>query len=61
MSVVAHLLAAAIGALSCLVAVTAPVRMAGLAGFCYFLFAPVMAAHGVLSARRRKRFEAAAA
>jgi hypothetical protein len=35
--------------------------MAGLAGFCYFLFAPVMATHGVLSARRRKRLEAAAA
>jgi len=60
-SVVAHLLAASIGALSCLVAVTAPLRMAGLAGFCYFLFAPVMAAHGVYSARRRKRLEAAAA
>ena len=54
-SVVAHLLAAAVGALSCLVAVTAPVRMAGLAGFCYFLFAPVMAAHGVLAGRAGER------
>ena len=60
-SVVAHLLAVSIGGLSCLVAVTVPLRMVGLAGFCYFLFAPVMAAHGVLSARRRKRLEAAAA
>jgi uncharacterized membrane protein len=60
-SIVAHLLAASIGALSCLVAVTAPLRMVGLAGFCYFLFPPVMAAHGVLSARRRKRLAAAAA
>ena len=55
-----HLLAAGIGAFSCLLAIVLPTRAIGLAGFAYFLFGPVMAIHGVLAARRRRRLEAAA-
>jgi len=54
-SIRSHLLAAAIGVLSCLVAVTVPARMVGLAGFVYFLFGPVMAIDGMWTGRRRRR------
>jgi uncharacterized membrane protein len=54
-----HLLAAGIGAFSCLLALLLPTRAIGLAGFAYFLFGPVMAIHGVLAARRRRRLHAA--
>jgi hypothetical protein len=54
-SIRTHLLAAAIGALSCVIAVTVPTRMAGLAGFVYFLFGPVMAIDGMWTGRRRRR------
>jgi hypothetical protein len=50
-----HELAAAIGGLSCLVAVTVPTPMVGLAGFVYFLFGPVMAVDGMWTGRRRRR------
>ena len=54
-SIRSHLLAAAIGVLSCIVAVTVPSRMVGLAGFVYFLFGPVMAIDGVRTGRRRRQ------
>ncbi|MEX0879334.1 MAG: hypothetical protein WEB59_08845 [Thermoanaerobaculia bacterium] len=57
-SIVTHLLAAGIGAVSCVVALTVPPRMAGLAGFAYFLFGPVLAIHGTLAGRRRRRLAA---
>ena len=60
-SIVTHLLAAGIGVVSCVVAVTVPPQMTGLAGFAYFLFGPVLAIHGTLAGRRRKRFAASAA
>ena len=59
-SVVTHLLAVGIGVFSCVLALTLPPRMTGLAGFAYFLFGPVLAIHGVLAGRRRKSFETAA-
>jgi uncharacterized membrane protein len=49
-----HLLAAGIGAVSCLLALVLPTRSIGLAGFAYFLFGPVMAIHGTLAGRRRR-------
>jgi uncharacterized membrane protein len=58
-SVRMHLLAAGIGAFSCLLALVLPTPAIGLAGFAYFLFGPVMAIHGVLAARRRRRLHAA--
>ncbi len=57
-SIVTHLLAAGIGAVSCVVALTVPPRMTGLAGFAYFLFGPVLAIQGTLAGRRRKRLAA---
>lgn len=57
-SIVAHLLAAGIGAVSMAIAVLAPLRLVGLAGFAYFLFAPVMAVHGSMSGARRRRVAA---
>jgi len=56
-SIRAHLLAAGIGALSVVVALTVPPRMAGLAGFTYFLFGPVLAIHGTWTGRRRRRLQ----
>jgi uncharacterized membrane protein len=53
--IVGHLLAAAIGLVSVLIALTVPQRMVGLAGFAYFLFGPVMAAYGAIAGRRRRR------
>ena len=60
-SIVGHLLAASIGAVSMAIAVLAPLRLVGLAGFAYFLFAPVMAVHGAISGGRRRRIAAGAA
>jgi hypothetical protein len=57
--IVGHLLAAGIGLVSVLLAVTLPLRMVGLAGFAYFLFGPVMAVYGTVAGSRRRRiFEA---
>lgn len=57
-SILTHLLAAGIGVVSCVLALALPARLAGLAGFAYFLFGPVLATHGVLAGRRRRRLEA---
>jgi hypothetical protein len=60
-SIVGHLLAAAVGLVSVVIALTVPERLVGLAGYAYFLFGPVMAAHGsITGSRRRRRFEEAA-
>ena len=58
-SIVLHVTAAAIGVLSCVVAVTVPLRLAGLAGYVYFLIGPAMAILGARAGRRRRRLEAA--
>jgi len=60
-SIVGHLLASAIGAVSIVIALTVPPRMVGLAGYAYFLFGPVMAVYGTVAGRRRRRIESAAA
>ena len=56
-----HVLAASVGALSCLVAVVVPPNLVGLAGYTYFLLGPAMAIHGARTGRRRRRLGAAAA
>ena len=56
-----HVLAASVGALSCLVAVVVPPNLVGLAGYTYFLLGPAMAIHGARTGRRRRRLQAAAA
>ncbi len=56
-SIRAHLLAAAIGGISVVVALTVPLHLIGLAGFTYFLFGPVLALHGVWTGKRRKKYE----
>ena len=53
--IVGHLLAAGIGLVSVVLAVTLPQRMVGFAGFAYFLFGPVMAVHGTVAGGRRRR------
>ena len=58
-SIVAHLLAAGVGLVSIVVALTVPPNLSGLAGYAYFLFAPVMTAHGMISGARRRRLEEA--
>lgn len=58
-SIVATLLGAAVGAVSVAVALIAPPEMAGLAGYAYFLFGPVMALYGTLAGKRRRRYETA--
>ena len=58
-SIVGHLLAAGIGLVSIVLAVTLPQRMVGLAGFAYFLFGPVMAIYGTVAGSRRRRLLAA--
>jgi uncharacterized membrane protein len=58
--IVGHLLAAAIGVVSIVIALTVPPRMVGLAGYAYFLFGPVMAVYGTVAGRRRRRLENAA-
>jgi len=59
-SIVAHLLAAGVGLVSIATALIAPQRLVGLAGYAYFLFAPVMTVHGMVSGARRRRLEGAA-
>jgi hypothetical protein len=54
-SIVAHLLAAGVGLVSVVTALAVPGRLVGLAGYAYFLFAPVMAIHGARAGRRRRR------
>ena len=56
-SIRACFLAACIGALSIVVALTVPLHLVGLAGFVYFLFGPVLAAHGSLTGKRRRGLE----
>jgi len=56
-SIVTHLLAAGVGLVSIAVALVVPVRLVGLAGYAYFLFAPVMTVNGMISGRRRRRWE----
>jgi hypothetical protein len=55
-SIVGHILAAGVGFVSVTIALTVPVRLVGLAGYAYFLFGPVMAAHGSICGARRRRF-----
>ena len=56
-----HLLAAGIGVVSCILALTLPPQKTGMAGFAYFLFGPVFGIYGtIMAGRRRKRFGAAA-
>jgi len=58
-SIRTHLLAAAIGAFSCVIAVIVPTRLVGLAGYVYFLFGPVLAIDGIRTGRKRRElFEA---
>jgi uncharacterized membrane protein len=59
-SIVSHLLAAAVGLISIGIALVVPPRLVGLAGYAYFLFAPVMTVHGAVSGSRRRRYENAA-
>lgn len=59
-SIRASALSASIGVLSIVIALTVPLRVAGLAGFVYFLFGPVLAVHGSITARRRRALERAA-
>lgn len=59
-SIVAHLLAAGVGLVSIAVALAVPAHLVGLAGYAYFLFAPVMTAHGMIAGARRRRLEEAA-
>lgn len=60
-SIVGHLLAAGVGLVSIVIALTVPTRLVGLAGYAYFLFGPIMAIHGATAGRRRRRYEGAAA
>ena len=55
----AHLLSAAVGVLSIVVALGLPPRLAWLAGPLYGLLGPVHATHGFTSGRRRERLERA--
>jgi hypothetical protein len=58
-SIVATLLGAGVGAVSVVIALIVPPQMAGLAGYIYFLFGPVMALYGTIAGKRRRRYEAA--
>ncbi len=50
-----HLEMAAVGLLSLILAFTLPARAVGLAGFVYFLFGVLQAAHGSIAGARRRR------
>jgi hypothetical protein len=50
-----NLMAAGVGSVSILIALTVPQRLVGLAGYAYFLFGPVFALHGALAGARRRR------
>ena len=56
-SIRACVLAACIGALSIVTALTVPLRLVGLAGFVYFLFGPVLGVHGTITGKRRRALE----
>jgi uncharacterized membrane protein len=58
-SIRACVLAAGIGALSIVTALTVPLNLVGLAGFVYFLFGPVLGVHGTITGRRRRALESA--
>ena len=53
-SIVRNLMAAGVGVVSIIIALTVPQRLVGLAGYAYFLFGPVFALHGALAGARRK-------
>ena len=57
-SLTRNLLAAGVGVVSIVIAFTVPDRMIGLAGYAYFLFAPVFAMHGSMAGSRRRRLPA---
>jgi uncharacterized membrane protein len=59
-SLVRNLLAASVGAISIVIALVVPARAVGLAGYAYFLFAPVFALHGSIAGRRRRRMAVSA-
>lgn len=57
-NVVRHLEMAGVGLLSLMLALILPVRAVGVAGYVYFLFGVLQAAHGsIAGARRRRLFE----
>ena len=58
-SITRNLLAAGVGAVSILVALSVPERMVGLAGYAYFLFGPVFGLHGAAAGARRRKIVAA--
>jgi hypothetical protein len=58
-SLIGHLLAAGIGLVSVVVALTVPAHLVGLSGMTYFLFGPVMATYHSIAGRRRRLFEKA--
>jgi hypothetical protein len=60
-SIADHLLAASVGLLSCLIALTVPPNLVGFAGYAYFLMGPVLGVKGFLSGRRRRRLAASIA
>jgi uncharacterized membrane protein len=53
-----HLVSAVIGALATAIALFAPLQIAVLSGFTYFLMGPAHWAYGVRAERRRKKLEA---
>lgn len=57
-SLARNLLAAGVGAVSIVIALVVPDRMIGLAGYAYFLFAPVFAMHGSIAGSRRRKLPA---
>ena len=60
-SIVSTLLGAGVGAVSVAIALIVPPETAGLAGYAYFLFGPVMALYGTIAGKRRRRYEVHAA
>ena len=58
-SIARNLMAAGVGVVSILSALTIPERLVGLAGYAYFLFGPVFALHGAIAGARRRRLPAA--
>ena len=56
-SIVASLLGAGVGIVSVSTALIVPVGAAGLAGYAYFLFGPVMGFYGTIAGKRRRRYE----
>jgi hypothetical protein len=57
-NLVRNLLAPGVGAVSIAIALGVPDRMIGLAGYAYFLFAPVFATHESIAGSRRRKLTA---